>query len=139
MVARGHLSAIVVTGSGLAHMPIAGSLTYCCTKTFADFLAQGLNYELKGKVDVLSWQCGETSTNMLRKPVGGRVVSTEVAVKGMLRDLGKESLTYGCTSHARSMLLFSLFSRSFVNKFMFKMLTKSHERLQKEGRADIKE
>lgn len=43
------------------------------------------------------------ATKMLRKPAGGRVVTTDVAVKGMLRDLGKESMTYGCTAHAFAM------------------------------------
>ncbi len=127
MLARNHLSAIVVTSSGLAHMPMPGCLTYSASKIFADYLAQGLNYELKGKVDVLSWQCGEVSTKMLRKPAGGRVVTTEVAVKGMLRDLGKESLTYGCTTHARTMCLFML-PRSLISRFMFSTLQKGHAR-----------
>jgi short-subunit dehydrogenase len=90
----------VTVSSGLGAFPCAGNLTYSCTKTFVDFLGQGLNYELKNKVDCMSWQAGETSTNMLRKPPGGRVVSVDVAVRGMLKDLGKDKMTYGCRKHA---------------------------------------
>ena len=107
MLARNHLSAIVVTSSGLGSTPVPGSLTYSCTKTFADFLARGLNYELAGKIDCLSWQAGEVSTKMLGRPPGGRIVTTDVAVKGMLKDLGRESMSYGCLKHARTMSMFS--------------------------------
>jgi short-subunit dehydrogenase len=103
LIARNHLSAIVVTASGLGTNPYPGILTYSCTKVFADFLARGLNFELKGKIDCLSWKALEVSTNMMKKPVGGRVVSTKTAVTGMLRDLGKENQTYGCFTHASSL------------------------------------
>jgi len=36
---------------------------------------------------------------MLRQKAGGRVVTTEVAVDGMLRDLGKERMSFGCFKH----------------------------------------
>lgn len=102
LLARGKLAALVITSSGLGSVPVAGILDYSCTKTFVDFLAQGLSYELEGKVDCLSWQAGEVSTKMLKRPAGGRVVTTEVAVKGMLKDLGKERMTRGCSTHDRS-------------------------------------
>ena len=40
-------SAIVVTASIAALHPASGSTTYSATKTFASYLAEGLNYELK--------------------------------------------------------------------------------------------
>ncbi len=89
MLARNHISAIVVTSSGLSISPFPGILTYSCTKIFVDYLARGLSFELKEKIDCLSWKALEVSTNMMKKPVGGRVVSPDTAVKGMLRDLGK--------------------------------------------------
>ena len=36
---------------------------------------------------------------MLKRKAGGRIVTTEVAVDGMLRDLGKERMTWGCFRH----------------------------------------
>lgn len=115
LVERAHPSAIVVTSSGLGLVPIAGCIAYSCTKSFAGFLAEGLAWELKEKkIDCLAWYCGEVSTNMLKRPVGGRVVSTNTAVNGMLRDLGKETTTFGCTKHARSMSMFGVMPLSIV-------------------------
>ena len=59
-------SAMIVVSSGLGAIPIPGFLTYSATKSFASFLAEGLNIELKGKVDVLSYQAGEVDTNMMK-------------------------------------------------------------------------
>ncbi len=55
MLAREKRSAIVVTSSGLGSAPIPGILAYSMSKSFSSFLAEGLNVELKNKVDVLSF------------------------------------------------------------------------------------
>ncbi len=98
-MSREKRSAIVVTSSVLGSTPTAGSLTYSCAKTFADFLARGLSYELKSKIDCLSWRAGFVSTNMVKKEPKGWVISTTVGVKGMLRDLGKERFSRGVAVH----------------------------------------
>ena len=64
---KGVKSAIVVTSSGLGAIPVSGTITYSATKSFASFVAEGLNYELKGKVDVMSYQAGEVTTKMLNR------------------------------------------------------------------------
>lgn len=120
MLARNHLSAIVVTSSGLGTNPYPGILTYSCTKVFVDYLARGLNFELKGKIDCLSWKSLEVATNMMKKPVGGRVVSPNTAVKGMLRDLGKYRDTYGCFVHARS--IFWYMPHDWIQASFFKRM-----------------
>ena len=56
---RNARTAIVITSSGLGSAPMPGILAYSCSKSFSSFLGEGLNIELKDKVDVLSWQCGE--------------------------------------------------------------------------------
>ena len=56
---RGVKSAILVTSSGLGCLPLSGFLTYSCSKSFVSFLAQGLHIELKGVVDVISYEAGE--------------------------------------------------------------------------------
>ena len=118
-MARGKLSAIVVTSSVLGTSPVAGLLSYCSTKTFVDFLARGLSYELEGKVDCLSWRAGYVSTNMIKKPVGGLVVDTETAVKGMFRDLGKERMTRGVAVHDLYLgLVFNYVPLSWVNWYI---------------------
>lgn len=95
MLARNHLSAIIVTSSGLGLLPFPGIITYSCSKSFVDYLMIGLNYELKGKIDCMSWMCSGTSTKLSKKPVGGIHLSPEDAVIGMMKDLGKESRTFG--------------------------------------------
>ena len=65
MLTREKRSAIVVTSSGMASAPISGILSYSMSKTLSSFLAEGLNIELKNKVDVLSFQCGEVRTKLI--------------------------------------------------------------------------
>lgn len=109
MLARNHLSALVVTSTGLASMAMPGCLDYSAGKSFACYLGEGLNYELKGKVDCMAWQSGKVATKMNGSEAdGGHCVTPTVAVKGMLRDLGMDSLTYGCYPHAKSMFMVNL-------------------------------
>jgi len=61
----------------LGTTPVAGSLTYSCTKTFVDFLGIGLSYELEGKIDCLSWRPGFVSTNMVKKEAKGWILTPE--------------------------------------------------------------
>lgn len=48
-------SALLITSSGLGERPIAGVITYSACKSFAGFIAEGLNYEFKGKIDVINY------------------------------------------------------------------------------------
>lgn len=98
LVKRKEKSALVVTSSFIAKRPYADLVMHSASKSFSSFLAQGLAYELKGKVDCLAWECGKTATRMLENDPTAIAVPT--AVKGMLRDLGKETKTYGCFSHS---------------------------------------
>lgn len=55
-------------------------------------------------------------------------VTPEVAVKGALRDLGSEHLTYGCSNHEFFLSMFGIFPLSFVNPMMFRVMTGALER-----------
>ena len=89
MLARNKRSAIMITTSMAAHRPLAGVTTYCATKSMASFLAQGLSYELEGKIDCMSWQPGHVSTKMVNyKDAKGSCVTASQAVEDALRDLG---------------------------------------------------
>ena len=57
-------SAIGITSSVAADYPIGGSITYCATKRFVTDLAIGLNYELKDKIDVISYNPGFVATKL---------------------------------------------------------------------------
>ena len=52
---KGKKSAILVTTSGLGLFPCTGFLAYSSCKSFANNLAEGLNFELKDKIDVISY------------------------------------------------------------------------------------
>ncbi len=58
MSGRKERSAIIVTSSIAGTTPMPSSLAYSSAKTFVTFLAQGLFYELKNKIDVMSYAPG---------------------------------------------------------------------------------
>jgi short-subunit dehydrogenase len=55
MTKRNKRSGMIVVSSGLGALPVSGCITYSAAKSFASFIAEGLNYELEGKVDVMSY------------------------------------------------------------------------------------
>ena len=91
-------SAIIVTSSGLGQTPVCGIHSAC--KSFSSFIAESLSYELRGKVDVLSYMAGETTTKMLgRDTTDMHTVSAERAVQVCFRDLGHTPMTRGAFRH----------------------------------------
>lgn len=120
MLSRKHLSAIVITSSGLGSMAIPGCVDYSCGKSFATLLGEGLNYELAGKIDCMAWQSGKVATKMNGATAdGSHCVTPKQAVAGMLNDLGRESLTYGCVAHSKSMFMVSLLPQSIIKRKFF--------------------
>ena len=91
---------IIITSSINGQRPTPGFTTHSACKSLISFLAEGLNYELRDKVDILSFQAGHTCTRMLgdAKP-DWKTASTEMAVECSFRDLGFESVTRGCFRH----------------------------------------
>ena len=138
MLKREKRSAIVVTSSVYGATYYPGVTTYSCTKTFADFLGQGLNFELKDKIDSMSWQCGTVSTNMLPIPKGGLIISVRDAVKGMLRDIGRESVTHGMWKHSFLALAGRSLPQKLLNWGNLKFSTKVHKKQVAKGVAEKK-
>lgn len=73
LVSREHLSAIVVTSSGLGTVPVPYCLPYSCSKTFVSFLARGLSFELEGRVECIDWVLGQVKTNLNKDPKGPNI------------------------------------------------------------------
>ena len=48
-------SAIIVTSSVMGAYPYPGLTTYSAAKSFSSFVAEALNFELKDKIDVISY------------------------------------------------------------------------------------
>ena len=73
-------SAMLITTSGLAERPLAGTLTYSVCKSFAGYIGEGLNFELNGKVDVINYQAGEVATKLLRRfETDSRTITPDIA------------------------------------------------------------
>jgi short-subunit dehydrogenase len=54
----------LIVSSGLGSIPTPGFITYSASKSFSSFLGQGLNFELKDKIDVMSFECGVVATKL---------------------------------------------------------------------------
>lgn len=82
-------SAIVVLSSIASIKPASGATTYCATKTFATFMAEGLCYELKGKVDVISYQPAGVATKMIHQTKASMTtILPSMAADTCFRDIG---------------------------------------------------
>ena len=138
MLSRAKRSAIVVTSSALAMYPMSGILPYSMSKSFSSFLAEGLNIELKEKVDVMSFQPGEVQTKLL----GDRktAVTVQQASKGCLRDLGTTDLTYGAFTHDKQMRMTPRFFLPVFQRILFRYsaqgLKNYRERIIKDNKVE---
>lgn len=112
---KGKKSALVILSSVASHAPPAGFTAYCATKIFDSFIAEGLNYELKDSVDVLSYKPAGVNTNMLIDEAKDcTMITPETAANTCFRDLGYCQVTYGSLKHALLTSTFNFFPRSFL-------------------------
>ena len=81
---------------------------YSSSKAFTTFIGEGLAYEFKKKVDVISFRPASVDTNMNPNPKKGEAVvkklrwdyiTPERAAFCCFRDLGKQDMTYGDIVH----------------------------------------
>lgn len=82
--------------------------TYCATKAAATFFSQALHYELKGRVDVMAFDCGGVVTKANPFQFGNTLLTPQQAAQGCFRDIGRESRTWG---HFRTELEGAVISR----------------------------
>ena len=139
LTSRSKRTGIVVVSSSAALGPIAGLTTYCATKTFASYLARGLNYELRDTCDVLAWQPAGIKTNIARdfdvdemmKKDYAFVLSVESAVRQMFCQLGKEKVGPCNWNHALQLSAMGLLPVSLVNSLALKHTTKASIEMRK--------
>ena len=94
-MARPSRSGILIVSSGLGTFPCAGWLALSIVKSLQSFLGRGLNYELRNKIDVTSFDCGEVVTQTNTNPPTFFRCMPNVATEAALRDMGKEAVTAG--------------------------------------------
>ncbi len=58
LLSRPKKACVIITGSGIGSAPIPGFLVHSAAKSFAQFLGQGLSVELKGLLDIITFECG---------------------------------------------------------------------------------
>ncbi len=137
MLARSQRSGILITSSGLGSFPAPGIIAYSCSKAFSTFLGQALHYEVKEKIDVISFECGETNTKMLKGRKGCQVENNiQNVTLGSLRDLGHSNLTYGSLRHELGQLMLEITPRQFLQKVLHKASIKIMAKIkEKEKKA----
>ena len=55
---------MIITSSVTGNRPMPGFCTYAATKSFDSFIAEGLNFEFKDKIDVMSYKPSAVETLM---------------------------------------------------------------------------
>lgn len=120
-ISKGIRSGIVVTSSGMGKTVMPGFTTYCASKSFATFLAEGLNYELKDHIDVMSYCAGQVATkfNRLTTTDSGTILTTRAA-EVCFRDLGYYPWTRGSKKHELRMLMYLYFPTNFIQNLAWK-------------------
>lgn len=110
-------SGIVITSSIASIKSVAGITTYNATKSFDAFMAEGLNYELKGKVDVIAYKPAGVATKMIKedKPSLFTIMPDKAANK-CFRDLGIKADTNGSFAHEIVANMFEATPASLANK-----------------------
>ena len=101
LLSRPKKACVIITGSGIGSAPIPGFIAHSMAKSFAQFMGQGLSIELKDKIDVLTFECGQVATkqNINDHSINPFSVNPERAVKGCLRDVGHTDYSYGPFVH----------------------------------------
>ena len=131
---------MIITSSIASTFPMAGHITYCASKSFASYMGAGLNYELKRKVDVMSYEPGEVETKMIgyQKP-GLRIISSARAAEVCLRDLGSCAQSRGAFRHEVLYYLLYILPKGLLNHLMFPMMKKILKRIRKREEREKKD
>ncbi len=58
LLLRPKKACVIFTGSNLGSVPTPGFLPLSMAKSFVQFLGQGLSLELKGLLDIITFECG---------------------------------------------------------------------------------
>lgn len=93
-------SAVVITSSILSTIPLSGVTTYCASKVFDSYLAEGLNMEYKKAIDIMSYQPGGVATKMIQEfKASMTTIMPEMAADVCFRDIGIRQMTRGAFRH----------------------------------------
>ena len=88
----------------MSYIGLPGSSTYAATKACERLFGEALHYELKPKIDVITFTPGYVDTKLIEREKAKQsflpaLVSAEDSVQAMHQELGKSAVTYGATKH----------------------------------------
>ena len=95
MLEREKRSAIISLSSLASIMEIHGSVGYCSSKLYDDFISRALSWENDKKIDILSVRPYFVSTPLTRNVSTVLHIDKNQCAKHSLRSLGYEKYTYG--------------------------------------------
>jgi len=84
-------SAVLMTSSIAAEIPLSGMTIYSATKVFVNFLADGLFIEHRNKIDIMSYTAGFVITKLTadwKREVDYETITAKRAAEICFRDLG---------------------------------------------------
>jgi short-subunit dehydrogenase len=98
---RAKRQAIVITSSGISLFNgLPGIQSYACTKKCVTAMAEIIHHELAPlDVDVLAWNAGGIDTKFTHGIEQRGTLSPHIAVRSMLKDVGKAATCDGVLSH----------------------------------------
>ena len=132
-------SALIVTSSRSETMPLVGHLIYSSTKKFVSYLAEGLNYEVRDKVDVMTFCPAFVETKFLKagtadikkdplSRIMNHAITPDRAAEVCFRDIGIESKTHGAFAHEYAVQLMKILPKSIIDKKLMRAAMESHQK-----------
>ena len=112
-------SGIVITSSSASVLPLPAMALYSATKVYEKYLAEALNFELKEKVDVISYEPGMVCSNMTKlSEENSKTITAKRAAEVCFRDLGISPATHGAFRHDKETFMLNLTPKSWFYKMM---------------------
>ena len=129
---RSSRSGIVITSSVAADYPIPGGITYSCAKRYVTDLAIGLNYELKDKIDVMSYNPGFVATKLTKlRNSDIKTITSERAAAVCFRDLGLTPMSHGAFRHEVTSGMFQCLPRFCLNNVLLRAMKGLFNKIKK--------
>eukprot|EP00347_Sterkiella_histriomuscorum_P011854 403370854 len=132
LLSRSKRSAILVTSSVAGQILTPGNLPYNIAKRFASIFTMGLSYEVKDKIDMLSFEPIGVSTNLMKEKPNLLVNTAEYASYCALRDLGNGDInTIGSFIHNQQYFFAKNILGGWSKPLFYKLFTEIHPRMTK--------
>jgi short-subunit dehydrogenase len=96
---------LIVTSSGIAHLPVPGAASYSSTKIFVSRLYEAIAGEPQAEnIDLMAWEAGAINTKLNVAMKSPNNISCATAVKACFSMVGLETRTFGHWKHEVKML-----------------------------------